>query len=155
MITDFHSDIENIIEVVSEMPTAEFELKHLIADGIYVREMHVKKGTFIVGAIHKSETIAALVKGRLRLWTPEGMSIISAYCSILSPPDTQRMALVLEDTIFITMHRTDRLTVKEIEDECVVGGSSVLLGGSLNKQTIGGMPHEKLECSSKRYLIDR
>ena len=54
------ADGENI---VVEHDSHLFPLKHTLADGIYVRQMSMKAGTMVVGAIHKHLHVWFLLTG--------------------------------------------------------------------------------------------
>ena len=41
--------------VTFDRQSPEFPLKHTITDGVYVRQMTMKKGSFVLGAVHKRD----------------------------------------------------------------------------------------------------
>ena len=55
-ILDFQSMLVNEadeINIVTHQDSELFPLKHTFADGIYVRQMSMRPGSVVVGAIHK------------------------------------------------------------------------------------------------------
>lgn len=81
-----------------------FPLKHSFAEGVYIREIQMPKGYFAVGRLHKDSYLNIILKGDIMMLTEEGYKRVTGPCSIISPPGTKRFGLVLEDTIWITVH---------------------------------------------------
>jgi hypothetical protein len=126
------------------LPSPEPMYKHTFSNGLYVRELKLRKGSLAVGAVHKKETVAILAEGTLKLLTQQGLTTITGYRLIVSPPGTQRVVLALTDVVFLTLHRTDELTPDDVADEWIVGGHKVLIG----ERRI----HEEYKHVDKKYI---
>lgn len=79
-------------------------LKHSFSDGIYVREIFIPKGTFIVGKIHKHDHPNFLLKGEVDVVTEFGNERIIAPCSMISSAGTKRALYAITDLIWVTVH---------------------------------------------------
>ena len=134
---------ERFLEMAVEMPQAGFKYEHIVSEHIYIREMHLKASTVAVGAKHLCETVAMLTKGRLRLYTADGVRLIQAPFTIITPPGAQRIAHALEDSIFVTIHERRGRSIEQIE-EAWVGKSEYLLGREKNLQLIRQQQNEEI-----------
>lgn len=94
-------------------------LKHHFADGCYVREIFIPKGTIVVGKIHKHSHPNFIVKGRVLVVTEAGRNYFEAPCFMISPASTKRVVYTLEDTIWVTVHVTKEKDLNKIEDEII------------------------------------
>jgi quercetin dioxygenase-like cupin family protein len=92
----------------------ELPLTHSFSDGIYTREILIRKGLFAIGKIHKSDHTFFLMKGKLLLCTQEGVKEIEAPFYGTASAGTKRVAIALEDTIFVNVHPNPN-NIKEIE----------------------------------------
>jgi hypothetical protein len=92
----------------------ELPLTHSFSDGIYTREILIRKGMFAIGKIHKSDHTFFLMKGKLLLCTEEGVKEIEAPFYGTASAGTKRVAIALEDTIFVNVHPNPN-NIKEIE----------------------------------------
>jgi hypothetical protein len=92
----------------------EFPLIHSFSEGVYTREMFIKKGMFAIGKIHKTEHTFFLMKGKLLLCTEDGVQEIEAPYYGVASEGTKRVVLALEDTVFINVHPNPN-NIKKIE----------------------------------------
>jgi len=98
-----------------------FPLKHVFADQIYLRELTIKKGMVMVGAIHNHLHIFFLLKGHLTLSDKNSVEDYEAPCYVVSKPGIQRAAYANEDSIVINVHKnpTNNKNIEELEREIV------------------------------------
>tara|TARA_Y100000385_G_scaffold277709_1_gene325043 strand:- start:285 stop:734 length:450 start_codon:yes stop_codon:yes gene_type:complete len=98
-----------------------FPVKHAFADQIYLRELTIKKGMVMVGAIHNHLHIFFLLKGHLTLSTKDTIEDYEAPCYVISKPGVQRAVYANEDSIVVNIHKnpTNTKDVKELEKEIV------------------------------------
>lgn len=100
----------------------ELPLRHFFSEGIYTREMSIRKGMFVIGKIHKFDHTFFLLKGKLLLCTEEGTKEIEApYCGN-AKAGAKRVAVALEDTVFVNVHpNPNNVTeIEKLEDTFVV-----------------------------------
>jgi hypothetical protein len=81
-----------------------WKYKHSFADGIYIREMGMKKGQLGFSAIHKHSYGFFLISGILASSKEEGVEEFVAPCYIVSPRGAKRVVYAIEDCIIATVH---------------------------------------------------
>ena len=91
-----------------------FPLKHTFADGIYVRQMDMKAGSAVVGAIHNHLHVWFLLTGRLNVATEESIEEFISPCYVLASPGSKRVIYAVEDSIFVNIHKNPK-NIKDIE----------------------------------------
>lgn len=96
-------------------PQVELRVEHQFSFGVYARTLYIPKGIILTGQIHKFENLNILLKGKLQVSIGEGMEIVKAPFSVVSPPNTKRIALALEDSVWMTIHGTHERDLDIIE----------------------------------------
>ena len=100
----------------------ELPLTHSFSDGIYTREIFIPQGMFAIGKIHKLHHTFFLMKGKLRMFTQDGVKEIEAPFYGNSSAGTKRVIVALEDTVFVNVHPNPNNTkeIEKLEDSFVV-----------------------------------
>ena len=100
------ADGENIIGNGKEIiyPEGLWEYKHSFADGIYIREMRMKKGQLGFSAIHKHSYGFFLLSGTLASSKEEGVEEFIGPCYVISPQGAKRIVYAIEDCVITTIH---------------------------------------------------
>jgi len=100
----------------------QFPLVHSFSEGIYTREIFIKKGMIAIGKIHKHDHTFFLMKGKLQMCTEKGVIEIEAPIYGVSPAGTKRVVYALEDSIFVNVHpNPDNVNdIEELENRMVV-----------------------------------
>ena len=100
----------------------ELPLTHSFSDGIYTREIFIRKGMFAIGKIHKSDHTFFLMKGKLLLCSEDGVREIEAPFYGTASAGTKRVAIALEDTVFVNVHPNPNniQDIEKLEDIFVV-----------------------------------
>ena len=99
------SDGENVVGDNTELVYPKFwKYKHSFADGIYIREMGMKKGQLGFSAIHKHSYGFFLLSGVLASSKEEGVEEFVAPCYIISPQGAKRIVYAIEDCTIVTVH---------------------------------------------------
>jgi hypothetical protein len=112
----------------------------MFSNGIYVREIHIPAGMFIMGRIHRHEHPNILVKGAVMVLTEGGVEKMFAPKHMVSPAGTKRFLYTLEDTIWTTIHRTDATTPEEAEADVVTDSYEDIGLTYQNVNELGGTP---------------
>ena len=109
-----------IISEGRDVGPASCPVKHHFAPGSYGREMTLPAGLVVVGKIHKHAHINVISKGRVQVFTEqEGVLELAAPYTFVSSPGTKRVVHVLEETVWTTVHVTDKTDLAEIEREVI------------------------------------
>ena len=138
---------EQIDRLQSEMvklPQAELVTEHFFSPGMYCRRVFRPAGTLIVGKVHKEPHFFLCAKGEIIAWTENGMKKLQAGDVVESKPGTKRVTLATQDSIGITIHKTDKTDLDEIEAELIEPDDLALFDSSNKlKEIVGEM--KKLE----------
>lgn len=124
--------VERLQYEMSKFPQVELPTEHYFADGMYCRVLPRRKDVLIVGKVHKKEHFYMVVSGCVRVTTDEGVKDLPAFSMVVSKPGTKRAVLALEDSICLTVHRTDSRNLEEIEAE-LIEPDNMALFDSYNK----------------------
>jgi len=95
----------------------DFPIKHNFSDQLYMREMKMKAGTFVVSAMHHTDHFWFLMTGKI-LVTTDGETIEHvAPCFEKSIKGAKRLIVCTEDCVFINVHKNPSNTqdLKKIE----------------------------------------
>lgn len=102
---------------------------HLIVDGMYFRQLTIPAGLVVVSKRHGREHLCTVSRGSATVFTEDGMTLIQAPFSWVSPAGAKRVLFVHEEIVWATVHRTDGETVEECERD-VLMDETLLLGES-------------------------
>ena len=96
-------------------------IKHTFADGVYIRQMDMIKGSVVVGAIHKHLHAWFLLTGHVTVATEDTTEDYIAPCYVVSTPGVKRVILANEDSIFVNVHKNPSNTkdIDQLEKEIV------------------------------------
>ena len=116
------SNDENIVSNNGNIVRSEqFPLKHSFADGIYVRQMSMKKDSAVIGAIHNHLHVWFLLTGNITVATENSTEYYIAPCYVIATPGVKRVIYANEDSIFVNIHKnpTNTQDLNELEAEIV------------------------------------
>ena len=115
-------DDKNIVGNSGEIVRSdEFPLKHTFADGIYIRQMEMRKDSVVVGAIHNHLHVWFLLTGHITVTTESSTEDYIAPCYVVSTPGVKRVIYANEESIFVNVHKnpTNTKNLDELEAEIV------------------------------------
>ena len=101
-----------------KFPQKKFPLTHRFLDGLYSREIFMPKGSVLTSKTHKVENLTIISKGEcLEISGEMGYNRLKAPISFISPPGIKRFLIIIEDTIWTTIHSnpTNSKNVEELE----------------------------------------
>jgi hypothetical protein len=134
--------LEKVLEQVPGAVLGDSELlplKHSFAEGAYVREIFIPKGTVLTGKIHKHSHPNFLLKGEVIVVTEHGgREHLKAPMSMISKAGTNRAIFALEDTVWVTVHVTNETDLKKIEDYVIAPSYEALEAPEKSKEISGG-----------------
>ena len=123
--------IEQLQAEMVKMPQADLQTEHYFSEsGMYCRKVFRPAGTLIVGKVHKHHHLFLCAMGEIIAWTENGMKRLQAGDVVESNPGTKRVTLAVSDAIGITIHRTDKTDLDEIEAELVEPDNTALFDSS-------------------------
>ena len=119
----------------------EVPLEEFYAGGVYARQIFIKAGTALVGAIHKDEWLHVVSKGKLRIVTEAGTRIIDATerpQTFSSPAGVKRAGYAVTETVWTVFHATELTNEDDIRKE-FIAPDYITLDKQLGKQhELGG-----------------
>lgn len=125
-----------------ELPQVELPTDHYFADGMYARVLARPKDTLIVGRVHKREHFYIVAKGVVAVTMGDEPAVLyEAGTVLVSKPGTKRAVLALEDSVCMTIHRTDNTDLDDIETELVEPEQDALFDSS-NRLLLGASRQE-------------
>lgn len=92
---------------------------HSFADGQYIREIYNPADAIIITKIHKKNHPFFLLEGKMTIITLEETITIEAPYYAVTKAGTKRIIYTHEPCRFVTVHRTDNISISQIEDEVV------------------------------------
>ena len=122
--------INRLQSEMAAMPQAELVTEHSFSPGMYLRKVFRQAGTLIVGKVHKEPHFFLCAKGEIIAWTETGMRHLYAGDVVESKPGTKRVTLAVTDAIGITIHRTDKTDLDDIEAELIEPDTAALFDSS-------------------------
>jgi len=131
-----------------KVPQVECPIKHYFAPGLYAREISIPAGTVVVGAIHKTENLIVVSKGRLRMVTDDGTQEVAAGETFTCRVGIKNAVYAIENSRWTNfMHNPDNITDMELLAELFTESkASDFLGGSTNLQIVANKAAESIEA---------
>ena len=132
--------IDRLQAEMVKMPQVELQTEHFFSPGMYCRRVFRPAGTLIVGKVHKAPHFFLCAMGEIIAWTELGMKKLRPGDVVECQPGTKRVTLAVTDAIGITIHKTDKTDLDEIETELIEPDDSALFDSSNKlKQSVGQM----------------
>ena len=117
-VQEFEEQMRNLPSSLQVDPRSLI-VRHHFAPGLYLRELHIPAGMITTGKIHKYACINILAKGKRSTLVNGLIVVIDAPHIHISPPGIKRVSFTHEDSVWITAHATNLMSVDEIERELV------------------------------------
>lgn len=129
------------------LPQVDCPVRHYFAPGMYAREITIPEGVVLTGAVHKTDNLVVLSKGRLSLVTENGPVEIAAPYTMLCKAGAKNAALALEDAVWTNFFPTEETDLNKLVEILTESTADELLGGSENKQLRHSGQIKELEVS--------
>tara|TARA_Y100001972_G_scaffold127676_1_gene185279 strand:+ start:7173 stop:7658 length:486 start_codon:yes stop_codon:yes gene_type:complete len=114
-------DNKDIIVVTDKNSEQLCPLTHKFSDGMYVREIFIPAGCFVVGKIHKHDHPNFLLSGETIVVTEEGTQELKGPLSMVSKAGTKRALYAKTDLVWVTVHLnpTNTTDLTKLEKEII------------------------------------
>lgn len=111
-------DGENIVKGDTEV----FPLKHTFTDGIYVRQMSMRKDSAAIGKIHKDNHVWFLMSGSMCVASETSSENFEAPCYVEAPAGSKRVLHAVEDCVWVNVYPnpTNTENLEELEEMIIV-----------------------------------
>ncbi len=140
--------VERLESAMMNMPQVDCPIRHYFTPGIYAREITIKAGTVVTGAVHKTEHLIVVSMGRLRIVTEDGSREVIAGETLTCKPGMKNAVVALEDSRWTNFFpNPDNITdTDKLVEILTESKASELLGGSDNLQLAANKAAERLEA---------
>ena len=115
-------------EVGRQLPQVPLPTASFLLEGMYLRQCCIPAGTAFVGREHKKPHYFICAKGSAQITTENGIELIHRGMVLMVKPGMKRAGVTVEDTVFVTVHRTDETDLASIEDDLVIFDSNACFG---------------------------
>lgn len=106
--------------LIGDLSEAECKLTQTFAPGVYMREILMPAGSFIIGHQHKTKHINIVVEGRAYVMISGQIYLLEAPHTFVSEPGVRKVLYILQDMRFITIHPTQETEIDKLEEELIV-----------------------------------
>ena len=131
------SAIEALQEVISTCQQLDLVTNHHFADGMYLRTLFRPKGALIVGKVHKQEHFYMVVSGDVTVTSDGFRERVKGPKVFVCQPGTKRAVYAHEDSLCLTVHRTNETDLDKLEAELVEEDPTAMyLPGNFLKETL-------------------
>lgn len=133
--------IDTVEFLMQDLEKVDCPLTHRFCNGLYIRQVFMKKDTFVTSMVHKTTHPFFVLKGSVSVFSEnDGEQIIDAPYIGETKPNTRRMLYMHEDTIWVTVHITD-IKPKDDSEESVLEAVELITEDIIEKyenELIGG-----------------
>ena len=118
---------------IKTLPQIDVPITHHFSKGVYAREMRMKAGELVVGAIHKYENLNILSSGVAQVIYVDNLGEvvklqIKAPYTLVAKPGAKRVINAVTDIVWTTIHGTDETDLEKIEEEFIAKDYSQVQG---------------------------
>ena len=143
--------MQRIIALETQMngiPQVDCPVKHYFAPGVFAREITIPAGTVLVGAVHKTDNIAVLSAGRVKLATEDGHIEVSAPYTHFCKAGAKNAFVAITTAVWTNfLSNPDNETDTDLLVERYTESKAVeLLGGGKNIQLAANKVAESIEA---------
>lgn len=118
--------IERVEENLLHLPQIGMPLTHRFAPGVYLREIFMPAGTFVIGHEHKTEHFNIVLTGRARVLVDGVVREVGAGEVFVSKPGVRKVLYILENMRWQTVHPTDETDISKLEELLIIKSPSFI-----------------------------
>ena len=139
--TSMAANLAAIRTAMQLMPQSEAPTEDMFADGVYLRVMHMKRGTVVAGATHKTEHFVVVLKGTVRIGDGSLVETFRAPKIILSKPGAQRILYAVSDATLFNIHPdpTNSRDAEKLAEGIIKEAFDEIVGQPNNIQAANGL----------------
>lgn len=101
--------------VMQGLPQVACDLVHAFAPGIYIRQVTLPPGSFILGHRHRQPHLNVMLKGALTLFHADGTREYLRAPVVCVAPAGRKVAYVHEETVWLNLYGTPETDVEKLE----------------------------------------
>ena len=108
-------DFEGAEARLLPLPQVDCPLRHRFAPGVYLREITMPAGTFVIGAEHNTQHFNIVLSGKALVMIDGELHEIIGPCTFVSMAGVRKVLYILEDMLWQTVHPTEETDVPTLE----------------------------------------
>jgi hypothetical protein len=117
--------IEAVEKQLLELTQIDVPLVHRFAPGIYLREVTMPAGAFIIGHEHKTEHFNVVLKGKADVMMDgKIVDTIIGPCTFVSSAGVRKLLHIHEEMIWQTIHATLETDLAKLEEALIIKSES-------------------------------
>ncbi len=121
-----NDQIESLEKELLNLPQVECPLKHNFAPGVYMREITMPAGSFVIGHEHLTEHFNVVLTGKARVMIDGVIEDLVAPCYFISKPNVRKVLYIVEEMKFATIHPTNETSVEVLENTLIRKSNSFI-----------------------------
>ena len=116
---NYKPNIELAEKMLLPEPQVECPVYNHFMPGIYIREMHIPKGTLVIGHEHIVESTNVFLKGKLKLLQEDGSWQELEAPMMFKGKLGRKVAIALEDCVWQNIFATDETDIEVLESTLI------------------------------------
>lgn len=109
------TQLEQLEKEQLDFDQVDCPIRHIFGPGLYIREMTMPKGAFVLGHHHNFDTMNIMIKGKIQVILGDGtITEFTAPQTFVSPPG-RKAAYIVEETIWQNVFATDETDIEKLE----------------------------------------
>jgi hypothetical protein len=118
--SDWNSKIKQAIQFMAGLEQTPMPLKHYFLPGVYIREIFMPAGTFVIGKKHKTQHFNIVLQGEVALIGEGGVKeVITAPHTFISNAGVQKALYIYRDCVWQTVHLTSERDMDALEAQLI------------------------------------
>lgn len=109
------SDVLKLEAAFLDMPQADCPITHRFADGIYIREVRMPAGSYVIGHHHKSDHLNIMLTGHLTILNDDGTKTDLHAPQTFIAPAGRKIAYIHDDVIWQNVFATEERDVEALD----------------------------------------
>lgn len=118
-IKGFIEELEKTCGLHAQHEPDEIKMAHYFSRNLYAREMKLKKGSLVVGKIHRFENLNILSQGEVSVLSTKGVERFKAPHTFVAPRGAKRVIFAHTDVTWTTLHSTEEQDLEKIEADVI------------------------------------
>jgi len=110
------SDVQRLEAAFLDMPQADCPITHRFAPGIYIREVRMPAGSYVIGHHHKTDHLNIMMSGHLTILNNDGTKTEMHAPQTFIAPAGRKIAYIHEDVIWQNVFATDERDVETLDE---------------------------------------
>lgn len=109
------SDVQKLEAAFLDLPQADCPITHRFAPGIYIREVRMPAGSYVIGHHHTTDHLNIMLSGHLTILNEDGTKTDLKAPQTFIAPSGRKIAYIHEDVIWQNVFATNERDVETLE----------------------------------------